>query len=142
MTDGNVPMKTKHQMEISSLSSPTLMEISSLSVPMEIPSVTAQARWKFPASLLTKPMEISSITAQARCKFPASLLTTMEISSVTAQSDFGCSCKTTLATTIENIKIVFEIFDQHFPAPLRPRKRIVACAASELNAGIVRLHNE
>ena len=71
-------------MEISSLSTPTLLEISSLSVPMDISSITAQAdgnvqrhcsqsRWKFPASLHTKPMEISSVTTQARWKFPASL---------------------------------------------------------------------
>ena len=79
--------KTEHQMEISSLSTPTLLEISSLSVPMDISSITAQAdgnvqrhcsqsRWKFPASLHTKPMEpveFSSVTAQAWWKFSASL---------------------------------------------------------------------
>ena len=59
------------------------MEISSLSVPMGISSITAladgnvqrhcsQRRWKFPASLHTKLMEISSVTAQARWKFSAS----------------------------------------------------------------------
>ena len=78
------------------------MEISSLSVPMEISSITAQAQWKFPASVdgnfqpqcpdgnfqyhCSGPMEISSVIAHkaggnfqrhcspSRWKFPASLL--------------------------------------------------------------------
>ena len=54
---------------------------------MEISSITAQAQWKFPASLLTKLVEISSVTAhQADGNFQRHCSGPMEISNITAQA--------------------------------------------------------